>query len=147
MNDPFTTDTDLIEYILSIQNMGEGDGKSRETGSVSGQFLHFVDEMPGGFFIYHAYGGEELIYANKSMLRIFDCDTMAQFRELTGNSFRGIVHPEDLEAVEESIWRQIRDSQYDLDYVEYRIITRRGEIRWVDDYGHFIHSDVAAHFF
>ena len=147
MNDPFTTDTDLIEYILSIQNMGEGDGKSRETGSVSGQFLHFVDEMPGGFFIYHAYGGEELIYANKSMLRIFDCDTMAQFRELTGNSFRGIVHPEDLEAVEESIWRQIRDSQYDLDYVEYRIITRRGEIRWVDDYGHFIHSETAGDVF
>ena len=147
MNDPFTTDTDLIEYILSIQNMGEGDGKSRETGSVSGQFLHFVDEMPGGFFIYHAYGGEELIYANKSMLRIFDCDTMAQFREVTGNSFRGIVHPEDLEAVEESIWRQIRDSQYDLDYVEYRIITRRGEIRWVDDYGHFIHSETAGDVF
>ena len=147
MNDPFTTDTDLIEYILSIQNMGEGDGKSRETGSVSGQFLHFVDEMPGGFFFYHAYGGEELIYANKSMLRIFDCDTMAQFRELTGNSFRGIVHPEDLEAVEESIWRQIRDSQYDLDYVEYRIITRRGEIRCVDDYGHFIHSETAGDVF
>ncbi len=101
----------------------------------------FLDQMPGGFFIYRADGNEEIIYANKAMLRLFDCATMEEFQVLTGNSFRGIVHPDDLEAVEESIAEQIRHSQYDLDYVEYRIIQRGGAIRWVDDYGHFVHSD------
>ena len=35
-----------------------------------------TEEMPGGFFVYHADGDEELIYANKAMLRMFGCDTM-----------------------------------------------------------------------
>ena len=100
----------------------------------------FMDEMPGGFFIYHADGQEELIYANKAMLHIFNCETIAELRELTGNSFRGIVHPDDLEAVEESIRFQIAHSQHDLDYVEYRIIQKGGKIRWIEDYGHFIQS-------
>ncbi|MDE7276515.1 MAG: response regulator, partial [Lachnospiraceae bacterium] len=102
---------------------------------------HFADIMPGGFFIYRADEEETLIYANEAMLRIFQCDTMQEFRELTGNSFRGIVHPDDLEAVEESIKEQIAHSQYDLDYVEYRIIRKDGRVRWLDDYGHFVHSD------
>ena len=39
-------------------------------------------------------GNQEIIYANKSMLRIFNCSSMEEFQELTGNSFRGIVHPD-----------------------------------------------------
>ncbi len=100
-----------------------------------------VDQMPGGFFTYYAGGDEEIIYANEAMCQLFGCDTLEEFREWTGNSFRGIVHPDDLEEVEESIARQIKESQYDLDYVEYRIIRRDGSIRWVEDYGHFIHDE------
>ena len=81
------------------------------------------------------------------MLRIFECDTMEEFVELTGNSFRGIVHPDDLEEVEQSIWYQIQESRYDLDYVEYRIVTKYGNVRWVEDYGHFIHSETAGNFY
>ncbi|MCM1175171.1 MAG: response regulator [Blautia sp.] len=105
------------------------------------QLKYFTDIMPGGFFIYRADEEESLIYANEAMLRIFQCDTMEELRELTGNSFRGIVHPDDLEAVEASIREQIAQSQYDLDYVEYRIIRKDGMVRWLDDYGHFVHSE------
>lgn len=111
------------------------------------QLKSFADEMPGGFFIYRATGGEELLYANDAMLRLFCCDTMEEFREWTGNSFRGIVHPEDLDMVESSIVEQIRDSRYDLDYVEYRIIRRDGEVRWVDDYGHFVDTEDGGIFY
>ncbi|MCM1046683.1 MAG: ATP-binding protein [Candidatus Gastranaerophilales bacterium] len=111
------------------------------------QLLSFLDKMPGGFFIYRAEGNEELLYANDAMLRIFNCDTMEEFRELTGNSFRGIVHPDDLNEVEESIWKQITESQYDLDYVEYRIIPKGGGIRWIDDYGHFVRSQTIGDVF
>ncbi len=96
--------------------------------------------MPGGFFIYHADGNEELIYINSAMLRIFGCDTEEEFRKLTGNTFKGLVHPEDIDAVEASIATQIANSVYDLDYVEYRIIQKDGSICWVEDYGHFIHT-------
>ncbi|MCM1386879.1 MAG: GNAT family N-acetyltransferase [Bacillus sp. (in: Bacteria)] len=105
------------------------------------QIRPFMDGMPGGFFIYHADGAEELIYANQAMLRIFACDTMEEFKELTGNSFRGIVHPDDLDEIELSIKEQIAHNQYDMDYVEYRIIRKDGEIRWIEDYGHFVRSE------
>lgn len=160
-----TTEYGLIEYMLTLlqaldQNHIDLDqlleydgvvGKEILGGSKEFQMayevIRFMDEMPGGFFIYHADAGEEIIYANKALLRIFQCDTMKEFRELTGNSFQGIVHHEDLDAIEESIRQQIAGSQYDLDYVEYRIIRKDGSIRWVDDYGHFIHSDAVGDIF
>jgi len=109
--------------------------------TLAGQLKCIMDWMPGGFFLYKAEGDEALLYANEAVLRIFLCDTMEELRRLTGNSFRGIVHPDDLERVEESIKVQIANSQFDLDYVEYRIIRKDGSIRWVDDYGHFIHCE------
>ncbi len=97
--------------------------------------------MPGGFFMYHATGAEELIYANSAMYRIFGCETEDEFKELTGYTFPGIVHPDDVDRVEKSIARQIEDSIYDLDYVEYRIIQKDGSVRWVQDYGHFLSTE------
>lgn len=104
-------------------------------------FARFLDEIPGGFLIYRAGGSEEIIYANKGLLRMFGCETSEEFRQLTGNSFKGMVLPEDLAAVQESIQRQIVSSQYDLDYVEYRVRRRDGQIRWLEDYGHYVRSE------
>ena len=96
--------------------------------------------MPGGFFIYRADGRGELIYANQALAEIFGCDSMEQFREYTGWTFQGLVHPEDWERVDQSIQRQIAENGDDLDYVEYRITRRDGSIRWLQDYGHFVRT-------
>ena len=109
--------------------------------------IAFMDAMPGGFLIYRADGDEEILYANRGLLRLLQCEDMAQFREMTGNSFRGLVHPDDLEQVEESIARQISASHYDLDYVEYRVIRRDGTVRWIEDYGHFANIPSAGGIF
>ena len=110
-------------------------------------FKNFIDGMPGSFFIYRADKTEEIIYANQATLRLFKFDTLEEFRALTGNTFRGIVHPDDLKNVEQSIREQIENSQYDLDYVEYRIIQKDGNIRWIEDYGHLVHSAEAGDMF
>ena len=160
----YTTEYGLIEYMLTLlqtldQNHVDPDSLIEREGEdkeellkdpqlqMAHEVIRFMDEMPGGFLIYQADEEEKIIYANKALLRLFKCDTMKQFRELTGNSFQGIVHPEDLDAIEESIREQIADSQYDLDYVEYRIIRRDGVICWVDDYGHYIHSEAVGDIF
>ncbi|MDE6923958.1 MAG: response regulator [Acetatifactor sp.] len=106
-----------------------------------------MEGMPGGFFIYHADAEEELIYVNKAVLRIFGCDTEEEFRKLTGYTFRGMVYSEDVDSVEESIAKQIANSVYDLDYVEYRIVQKDGSVRWVEDYGHFLHTEVYGDIF
>ena len=117
-----TTNHNLFKYFLTAS-------EPQENETVQ-EIIAFMDEIPGGFLIYRADESEEIIYANKSLLRIFQCDTLEEFMEFTGKSFRGIVHPDDLADVEQSIQEQIADSQYDLDFVEYRIIRTDGEIRW-----------------
>ncbi len=100
------------------------------------------DTLPGGFFVYRNDESQEIFYVNRAALRIFGCADMEQFRELTGGTFRGLVHPDDYENIQDSIDRQIADESNDnLDFVEYRIIRRDGEIRWIDDYGHLSHLE------
>lgn len=132
---------------LHEQTAGTARFPEKKEDLLAEQLKNFMDEMPGGFFIYRADKSEELIYANAAMLRMFNCTTMEEFRELTGNSFRGIVHPDDLDAVEHSIAEQIANNKYALDYVEYRIICKGGEIRWVEDYGHYTHTDAMGDIF
>ena len=97
-----------------------------------------AEQMPGGFFIYRADGSQEILYVNKAALHIFGCESEEEFREITGNSFLGLVHSADIDTVQKSIDAQIMDKKNEnLDYVEYRIIRKDGSIRWVDDYGRF----------
>ncbi len=93
--------------------------------------------MPGGFFIYKAEEPEKLIYANKPVFDIFGCADLEEFKELTGFTFRGMVHPDDYDRITASIVQQIGTSEEQMDYAEYRITRRDGRIRWVDDYGHY----------
>lgn len=99
--------------------------------------------MPGGFFIYRAEGDEELLYVNKVVLDIFGCNDIDDFKELTGYTFRGMVHPDDYRKITDSINDQIaeEDNSEQLDYVEYRIIRKDGTVLWVDDYGHYTETE------
>ena len=98
-----------------------------------------AEQMPGGFFIYHADDSAELIYVNQATCEIFGCESVEEFRELTGNTFKGMVHPEDYEKIQSSIDDQIASvtNSRNMDYVVYRIIRKDGTVRWVNDYGHF----------
>ncbi len=102
----------------------------------------FGEHMPGGFFIYRADETEELLYANKAVCRIFGCETIEEFVEFTGFTFEGMVHPDDYDRITALINTQVDENRYDMDFVEYRIIRRDGEIRWIEDYGHYVESDV-----
>ena len=99
------------------------------------------EHMPGGFFIYKAGEPGELLFANHAVTDIFGCTDLEDFKNLTGYTFRGMVHPEDYEKTSTSISEQIEQSEDHMDYCEYRIIRKDGEIRWVDDYGHYTETD------
>ena len=97
--------------------------------------------MPGGLFIYKAEQPGKLLYANEAVFRIFGCDDLEDFKKLTGYTFRGMLHPDDYDAVTDAINQQIADSEEKMDYAEYRIIRKDGAARWVDDYGHFTETE------
>ena len=97
--------------------------------------------FPGGFFIYKADSTEEILYANKTVFEIFGCEDLEDFKGMTGNTFKGMVYPDDYDMVYASIIKQLDESKNESDHVEYRIRRKDGIIRWVDDYGHYVRSD------
>ena len=97
--------------------------------------------MPGGFFVYEAYGAETLLYANEVACAIWGCRDFEELKALSGNSFRGMVHPDDRDWVEESIIKQVAQDENGMDRVDYRIIRKDGTVCWVDDYGRLLRTD------
>ena len=97
-----------------------------------------AEQVPGGFFVYSAKEPFEIFYVNNEVLNIYGCENLDEFKELTDYTFKGMVHPDDFTAIQESIEEQIADPENErLDHVEYRITRKDGEVRWIDDYGHF----------
>ena len=95
--------------------------------------------MPGGFLVYKDNEKQEILYANKRLLEIYECDSLEEFRTFTGNSFRGCVLQKDWDIVKSIIDKQINISN-GYDYVQYRAKTAKGRIRLIEDFGRLVHS-------
>ncbi len=96
----------------------------------------FMDRFPGGLFRYRNDDVGKLDFISGGLLELFGCADLDSFKELTGGTFKGLVHPDDYERVQESIAEQIDGG--DADRVQYRIIRSDGDIRWVDDRGRLV---------
>lgn len=82
--------------------------------------------LPGGFFIYEDFD---------------------EFLEYVGGSFQGMVHPEDLNKTQNLIQVQTSLGEMRHDYVRYRIITKQGDARYIEDFGHLLHSVYGRSYF
>ncbi len=101
-----------------------------------------ASNVPGAILIYKADSDENILYANRECINMFECSNYQDLLDLTNGSFKGVVHPDDLDAVQHSILKQLHELDYDgNDYVDYRIITKSGKIKHVIDNGRLVHSD------
>lgn len=114
------------------------DGSSDEAASrVDAEISQeFLNRIPGGIFRYRADGDERVDYFNQDLLGMYGCADFEEWKELTGNTFPGMVHPEDLERVEAEISVQAESVQRTR--LLYRIVRRDGEVRWVEDVGSLV---------
>ena len=147
----FSEPLSLPDYELYMKKTAVMTGKREIMTNLSGKEVSLLSEtmlmaanevsdgLPGGFFSYHADGNLEIISFNREMISLFGCDTAEEFREYTGNSFRGLVLEEDFERVQKSISSQITPYN-DKDYVEYRILAKDGSIKYVRDFGRFVRT-------
>ena len=103
--------------------------------------------LPGGFFIYEATGHESVFYAGPNVLALYGCENMGEFIELTGGTFKGMVHPDDYNRIVNQIQAQTLFGEKKHDYVRYRIITRQGVERYVEDFGHILHRSDGKSFY
>ena len=84
--------------------------------------------LPGAFLIYKADRvNDELLFANQEMVRFAGCTDLEDLLAFTDHSFRNLIHPDEREAVERSIWAQ-QDAQQDgtNDYVSFRLVKKDG---------------------
>ncbi|MBQ9528337.1 MAG: GGDEF and EAL domain-containing protein [Fretibacterium sp.] len=107
-----------------------------------GDFLNaqiLADNMPGAFLVYKATEDEDILFASEGVARIFECDSVEEFMKFTGGSFITLVYPEDIEKINRTIWDQLSVSG-GFDNIKYRVITKNGHIKDIEDWGHLVHS-------
>lgn len=141
----------LIDHILArLDKPGSAaieDLSFTDVSEFTREIENFLDEIPGGFFIYKDNETQDIIYANRALIKICGCDDYRDFLDYTKGSFRHLVHESDYEAIQKSIERQIHKGPDKMDYVEYRIRRKDGVDRWIEDFGHIIHNDVLGDIF
>jgi diguanylate cyclase (GGDEF)-like protein len=103
--------------------------------------------LPGGFFIYENGGNDEILFADENVIRMYGCETYEEFLEYTNHSFAGMVHPEDYNKIQNQIQAQTMFGEKRHDYVRYRIVTKKGDTRYIEDFGHLMHGENGKSFF
>ncbi len=103
--------------------------------------------LPGGFFIYDADGDLQVYFADQNVISLYGCNDIDDFREHVGNSFKGMVYPEDYAKIQNDINAQTFGIEKKHDYVRYRIVTKQGEVRYVEDFGHLLHGSDGKKYF
>ncbi|MBQ3647062.1 MAG: EAL domain-containing protein [Synergistaceae bacterium] len=96
--------------------------------------------IPGALLVYKANETEDIIFVSDEIAKIFECDSPQDFMRFTGGNFNTIVYPEDIEEVDSIIKKQIKETN-GFDYVTYRIITKNGNIKKIEDWGHLVHDE------
>ena len=92
--------------------------------------------LPSAFIIYHADPtDDELLYANREMLRLTGCDDIQSFFDYTKRSFRNLVAPSEQDSVQTSVWAQVNADCADIDaYVRFSLVRHNGSL--VEVLGH-----------
>lgn len=90
--------------------------------------FHF-DDLPEGICVIRDNGKEDILFANRSLIRMYKCHSFEEFLSFTGGSFRGMVEISEyrpLSEVDASSARKVGEGQY---YVSFNCRTRDGHFR------------------
>lgn len=93
--------------------------------------------MPGGMVVCRATKDQEILFANRGMIDLLECDSFEDFMHYTGGTFMSILYPGEEEALKKEFQRQLdsRDNEKQTDFLTFRIVTKKGRILTVEDVG------------
>ena len=95
-----------------------------------------LSKTPGGFITYKADKSQKLMAVDRSIAHIYRCESVEDFREYVGDSFIGMVHPDDRERIQKEIEEQVSSTEWKMDYIKYRILRKDGTVGYINDFGH-----------
>ena len=98
------------------------------------------ENLPGAFIIYKAdKEDDEILYANRELLRMLKCDSLDMLLKYTNGSFRNLIREQEREDIEQRIWEQIEEG-HSNDYVYYRMKKEDGSFIHVLDHGRIVEN-------
>ena len=98
------------------------------------------ENLPGAFIIYKAdKEDDEILYANRELLRMLKCDSLDMLLKYTNGSFRNLIREQEREDIEQRIWEQIEDG-HSNDYVYYHMKKEDGRFIHVLDHGRIVEN-------
>lgn len=137
-------DAALYEVKLHGKNgcMAYKEGLQSGVRKQLGFVLNDISEnLPGAFIIYRAdKEDDEIFYANKEFLDMSGYENLDELFKSTKKSFRNLIHEDQREAVEESIWNQIESGSKN-DYIHYQLRRQDGTYIPVLDQGRIVESE------
>lgn len=94
-----------------------------------------ADHLPGGILVLKATKKGEILFANKVMVDLLECDDYEDFTKYTGGTFFSVVHPDDRDPMKKEFHRQLArtDNPGQIDFLSFRMVTKKGHIIEVDD--------------
>ena len=97
-----------------------------------------ASNVPGAIVV-HKPGDDQILFANEELITLLDCDDLQDFMEFTRGTYGGIIHPDDRVYVREALEGQITlDSVGAKDCVGYRVLTKKGNVHYVTNYGRLV---------
>ncbi|WP_270499776.1 PAS domain-containing protein [Holdemanella porci] len=96
----------LDERRVELKKLVNKDGLQSDVRKQLGFVLNDISEnLPGAFMIYRAdKEDDEIFYANKEFLDMAGYENLDELFKSTKKSFRNLIHEDQREAVEVSIW-------------------------------------------
>ena len=96
--------------------------------------------LPGSFLIYRADPeDDQILFANQELIEFAGCKDFDDFLDYTDHRFRNLIRPDERDAVETSIWKQIdTKAMGNNDYVRFHFVRKDGISRSVLDHGRIV---------
>lgn len=98
--------------------------------------------LPGAFLIYIADPeNDDILFANRELIELAGCRDFDDFLDYTDRRFRNLIHPDERDSVETSIWEQIdAKTSGNNDYVRFHFAKKDGTYLPVLDHGRIVEN-------
>ena len=119
------------------------------TPDVDNRFVStYTERMEGGAFVFRADKGHEMLFANRNMVRLFECEDTADLMAHIGGTYDGMIYDPEPNMIHKEIEKQLNERGLESGYVFFNIITKTGSVRRVVNHWTLVHdSDIGDVFY
>lgn len=101
-----------------------------------------AENVPGAIMIHHMGPQGKILFVNNEVIDLFECDDLDDFMRYTSGIFGHAIHPDDRRRAYETMRAQLSTAQVgDKKFLDYRILTKAGNVRHVADFRHLVEVD------